>query len=198
MKNRRIIAVILVVILALAACAAYAQSTTDETVLTPEQEAENQQEELRKAFLSNFTTTDLNGETIDQSLFAEYDLTMINIWATFCPPCIKEMPELGKLSQDYKDKGVQIIGVISDAANYDGSISEDQVALAKEIVATTKADYPHLLPSTDLINILLWQIDAVPTTIFVDSQGGLVGYAYTGAADYDTWVQRIEDTLGQL
>lgn len=149
-------------------------------------------------FLQSFSATDLDGNAVDQTIFADYDLTMINIWATFCQPCIGEMPELGRLHADYAEKGVQVIGLVSDVMTADGTISESQVDLAREIVQTTGAAYIHLLPSEDLNSIVLWQIYAVPTTIFVNRQGELVGYAYMGAADYETWAQRIEDTLALL
>lgn len=149
-------------------------------------------------FLQSFSATDLDGNAVDQTIFADYDLTMINIWATFCQPCIGEMPELGRLHADYEEKGVQVIGLVSDVTTAEGTISESQVDLAREIVQTTGAAYIHLLPSEDLNRIVLWQIYAVPTTIFVNRQGDLVGYAYMGAADYETWAQRIEDTLALL
>ena len=58
-----------------------------------------------------FTTEDLDGNKITNELFADNKITMINIWGTFCGPCIREMPELAKLSEDYKSKGVEIIGI---------------------------------------------------------------------------------------
>lgn len=164
----------------------------------PEATPETEEAGGGQRFLESFTATDLGGNAVDQSLFKNYKLTMINIWATYCGPCLTEMPDLGKLSEAYRDKGVQIVGIVSDAQNYDGSISEEQAELAREIVEKTGAAYPHLLPSEDLGNIVLWQVSAVPTTVFVDSNGSLVGYAYMGAADYDTWAERIETTLGVL
>ncbi len=156
------------------------------------------QEETQQHFLGTFTAQDLEGNPVDASIFADYQLTMINVWATYCSPCLQEMPDLGKLAADYADKGVQILGIVSDTVDYDGQIAEDSVQLAREIVDQTGANYPHLLPSEDLINILLWQVYAVPTTLFVDSEGNLVGYAYMGSTDYDTWATRIEEALSLL
>lgn len=124
---------------------------------------------MQTGVLSVFSTTDLEGNTLDQSILADYDLTMVNVWATFCGPCINEMPDLGELAAEYADKGVQIIGLVSDTMDSDGTISDSQVETAKEIVAETGADYRHLLPSDDLLGILS-QIYAVPTTFFVDSE----------------------------
>lgn len=164
----------------------------------PYETVSTEEERAGKYFLGRFTTNGLDGNKVTQAVLADHKLTMINVWATYCPPCLREMPELGKLSQDYQDKGVQIIGIVSDVTDYDGVILPDQVDLAQEIVAQTGADYLHLTPSDDLINTLLWQVSSVPTTIFVDSQGSLVGQAYIGALSYEEWAQAIDEALDLL
>ena len=144
--------------------------------------------------LSSFSTTDLEGNSIDQSILEGYDLTMVNVWATYCTPCLQEMPDLGELASEYEDKGVQILGLVSDVLNSDGTISDSQVETAQEIVEETGASYQHLLPSADLLG-LLSQIYAVPTTFFVDSQGRQVGSAYLSAKEKDEWAEIIESMM---
>ena len=61
--------------------------------------------------LSAFTATDLDGNNIDQQILSGHKLTMINIWATFCEPCIKEMPDLGELHTTYGED-FQVIGIV--------------------------------------------------------------------------------------
>ena len=99
-------------------------------------------------FRLTFTANDLEGNPVDQSVFANAKLTMLNVWATFCAPCINEMPDLGELAAqggtDY-----QIIGVCSDL---DGS--EEMLADARDLVAQTGADYLHLQPSESLYPVL--------------------------------------------
>ena len=147
--------------------------------------------------LSSFSATDLDGNTVDQSILADYDLTMVNVWATFCGPCINEMPDLGELAQEYADKKVQIIGLVSDVLNTDGTISQEQVQTARDIVEQTGANYLHLLPSEDLYGVL-GQISAVPTTFFVDSEGAQVGSAIVSAQSKDNWVQTIDAMLAEV
>ena len=144
--------------------------------------------------MSSFSTTDLNGEALDQSMLEDYGLTMVNVWATYCGPCLREMPDLGELAAEYADKGVQIVGLVSDVLNSDGSVSQEQVDTALDIVAETGADYPHLIPSGDLLGIVA-QIYAVPTTFFVDSQGNQVGSAYVSAYEKDQWVEIIDGMM---
>lgn len=149
-------------------------------------------------FLGLFTATDIDGNPVDQTLFADYKLTMINVWATYCSPCINEMPDLGRLHADMAAEGVQIVGLVSDALDSSGNISQSQVDLARDIIEATGANYTHMLPSQDLISTVLWQVTAVPTTIFVDHTGELVGYAYAGSRSYDQWTAIIYDTLSLL
>ena len=156
-----------------------------------------QQTDVQAGVLSAFSTTDLDGNPADQSILADYDLTMVNVWATYCGPCISEMPDLGALAAEYADKGVQIVGLVSDAMNADGSISDSQVETAKQIVAETGADYTHLLPSADLYGVL-GQIYAVPTTFFVDSEGVQVGQAVMAAQSKEKWAETIDSMLAEV
>ncbi|MGO5094310.1 TlpA family protein disulfide reductase [Agathobaculum sp. LCP25S3_E8] len=185
--------------LALSACSSANQTAGTNTTgqdITDSQSGSGQTTE-QAGVLSSFSATDLDGNTVDQSILADYDLTMVNVWATFCGPCINEMPDLGELAQEYADKKVQIIGLVSDVLNTDGTISQEQVQTARDIVEQTGANYLHLLPSEDLYGVL-GQISAVPTTFFVDSEGAQVGSAIVSAQSKDNWVQTIDAMLAEV
>lgn len=142
-----------------------------------------------------FETADLVGTQVTNVLFAENKITMINIWGTFCPPCIREMPDLGRLSDDYKDKGFQIVGVVIDAmdryGNEDNKIKED----AHKIIEKTKAGYLHIVPNIGMFYGFLRDVQVVPTTIFVDSAGHQIGEAYLGSRSYKDWKKIIDNLL---
>ena len=179
--------------------AAWAPATlpeTGETLTNDESAAQAGGAEEPAGILSDFAATDLDGNAVDASLFAGYDLTMINVWGTDCGPCIQEMPDLAALHEAYADKGVQVVGLVSDALGMDGSVSESQVADARAIVEETGAAYPHIVPSEDLI-FLLQQIFAVPTTFFVDETGAQVGQTYLGAKSEDEWAAIVDELLGE-
>ena len=160
-------------------------------------EAEAAEEAPTARPFSVFSTTDLEGNAVDQSILEGYDLTLVNVWATYCTPCLEEMPDLGSLAAEYEAKGVQVLGLVSDVLNSDGTVSDSQVELAQEIVEETGADYQHLVPSSDMFG-LLSQIYGVPTTFFVDSEGYQVGYAYVSALSRDQFVTIIEDALAEV
>lgn len=155
-------------------------------------------QETGTGVLAGFTAQDLEGNDVDDSIFDGYDVTMINVWGTFCGPCIQEMPDLGQLAEDYADKGVQIVGIVSDATDYEGGYLEENVELAKEIVEETGAGYLHLLPSQDVLNRVLTSIQVVPTTFFVDSEGNQLGGIVTGSKSYDDWTAILDQKLEEV
>lgn len=137
-----------------------------------------------------FATTDLYGTEYDNtSLFGGHDLTMINFWGTFCGPCIREMPDLGDLSRDMPED-TQLVGVVTDVSD------ESTFELAKQITDETGADYPNLLLDEGLLEYAR-NVTAVPTTIFVDGDGNIVGEPYVGSADADTYRAEVESRLQQ-
>ena len=160
-------------------------SQTDDTQSNDSAESSDDSAET---FQLTFTAKDLDGNEVDQSVFANAKLTMMNIWATFCGPCINEMPELGELAAE-GGTDYQIIGVCADLNG-----TEDMLEDAKEIVSQTKANYLHLQPSEDLYPVLTAS-SSVPVTFFFDSEGKLVGKGILGAQDKDTWSQVISERL---
>ena len=135
----------------------------------------------------SFTAQDLDGNQVDETIFEDAELTMINVWGTFCTPCLEEMPDLAELNREYQEKGVKIIGICSDTINAD-----------KEQAEQTGADYPHIAMSGTLVDTLLPQVMAVPMTIFVDSEGTQVGTAYMGARDKEGWAGILDEVLASV
>ena len=136
-----------------------------------------------------FKTLDINEEEVDGGVFQRADLTMINIWATFCPPCLDELPALGKISKEYEDKNFQIIGIVADVRG------KENLDLAKEIIEKTEADFLHILPSQDLIALKLKNVSVVPETIFVDKNGNVVGQSIVGSRNEVQWKSIIDQYI---
>jgi thiol-disulfide isomerase/thioredoxin len=130
--------------------------------------------------------------------YAGHTLTMINIWATWCGPCLNEMPDLGLLHQQYADRGFQVVGIMHDALDYSGNLDADTIAYGQEIIDGTGATYLHLLPNDDHIGTLLSSLDAFPTTVFLDSEGNLVGGEYIGSRPLSEWEAIVEPLLDEV
>jgi len=148
--------------------------------------------------LGHFHTTDLNGnEVTSHTLFEDGSakLTLVNVWATYCQPCLEEMPYLGELAKEYADRGVQIVGIPIDIFDSAGNVDTDQLELAKRYADSTGADYLHLIPDSEMQANLLREVYYVPNSWFLDSDGKLVGEAIVGSYSKDDWAGMIEDHL---
>ncbi|WP_027728435.1 TlpA disulfide reductase family protein [Treponema sp. C6A8] len=141
-----------------------------------------------------FDTVDLNGNAVTDAIFKENKITMLNIWGTFCPPCIREMPDLAKLNEANKSKGLQVVGIPIDILDQTGKVFPKKKATADEIINSTGAHYTHIIPNYGMMSTFLRSIQAVPATIFVDSNGNQIGQMYLGARSQQDW-QKIIDKL---
>ncbi len=147
-------------------------------------------------FFSEFTTTALDGKEYDQDVFKGNKLTMVNVWGTFCSPCISEMPDLEKLSKDYADKGLVIIGIVNDVYDYTAKENNaEKVKDAEQIVADTGVSYLNLLPSASLNEAKLSYILTFPTTYFLNENGEIITGEYIGSRSYDQWADIIDSLL---
>lgn len=135
-----------------------------------------------------FTTTDLEGNEVTEEIFRGYDLTVINVWGTFCGPCIGEMPELAAWHKALPEN-VQLIGVISDVS------VGGNTDTARGILEETGVEFVNLLTSEGLYPLLNMS-QYVPTTYFVDREGKMVGDAIVGA-NVEGYKQFVEDYLNE-
>lgn len=139
----------------------------------------------------SFQAQSIDGEAISSDIFSRSRLTMVNVWATYCNPCLREMPALGELAGAYDSADFQLIGIISDVM--EGS-DEDTLANASDLILQTGADYPHLLLNESLYYALLTDVTAVPTTFFVDQEGNVLD-TVIGAMDKSSWEEKINAFL---
>ncbi len=148
--------------------------------------------------VGNFTTQDVNGNAVTQDIFKEHELTMVNVFATWCSPCVAEMPDLEKLYQLMKDKNVGVVGVVLDVLNEKGEIVTEDLERAQLLVQKTGVTYPVLLPDNSYFNGRLTGIEALPETFFVDKNGNIVGESYSGSGGLEDWLEVVERELANL
>lgn len=158
------------------------------TANEPPAQSEPQSEEESAPIFITFEGMDLEGNTISEDVFLQSKLTMVNVWATYCGPCLNEMPGLGELAAEHDRAEFQIIGIVSDVRE-----GEDP-SLVEELVQQTGADYPHLLANASIDQAFLAGVSGVPTTFFFDGEGAYLG-GIIGAADKSTWEELIHELL---
>lgn len=138
-----------------------------------------------------FECQDMDGNSVSDSVFSESKLTMVNVWATYCNPCLSEMPELGELAGEYEPEEFRIIGIISDVREGADAVVMDRTAA---LIEKTGANYTHLLLNESIYDALLTDVTAVPTTFFVNENGVVVD-TVIGAMRKKAWERKINELL---
>ena len=136
---------------------------------------------------------DYDGNEVDESVFGNAKITMVNIWATSCSPCIGELPELQKLNDQLED--VQVITILADVSDPD---DDDAIEEAHDIAQTQGMTLPVLLTNEELEEA--FKVTGTPTSYLVDENGNIVGRPKTGApkdayGDYAEWIQQALENL---
>lgn len=195
LENRwiKLSSILLAAVMLMAGCGKTSNDTADENRLETDAESlldeDGAEESNSGSKMPAFTAKDLDGNTVTESIFSEKDLTVLNIWGTFCGPCVREMPELGAWDKDMPDN-VQLIGLVIDIAGDEDTEHHDQ---AVSIIQNAEADFTQIIANQDFADILK-DVYGVPTTMFVDKDGNIVGDPIIGA-DVDGYKEFVEDYL---
>ncbi len=135
--------------------------------------------------LPDFTLSDLQGKAHTLSSYRG-KVVMVNFWATYCGPCIKEMPSMQRLKEKMAGKPFTILSVDMAEEKHDvqAFLTQHQI----------KIDFPVLLnPEGNVVED--WMITAVPTTFILDPKG-TIRYALFGGIEWDK--QDVIQTLSGL
>ena len=172
---------------------------TEEPEATPTEEPEpvivtGQME----AELMSFVTEDVDGNSMTLGdLVRKNDLTMLNVWGTFCGPCINEMPGLQACAEKYADRGFGIVGLTCDLTDWDGNVDPSMIAEAKDIARSTGVKYPLVVETEEMMDI--FETGYVPTTFFVDKYGNILNdEPMIGSLSEAEWQRTIEQYLSQV
>lgn len=161
------------------------EETTEETTSS---------EEETEPYIVSFEAITTEGEEFSSECFAQSKVTMINVWATYCNPCLEEMPDLGEIAAAYDSADFQMIGVVCDVME---DADAEDIDYAKELITQTNAGtYTHLLLGESLYSSFVGAVDAVPTTFFVNQDGELLGYL-EGAQSKENWEAIIDGILAE-
>ena len=136
----------------------------------------------------HFEGTDLDGNPVKmEDVFKEHEITMVNLWATWCHNCVDEMTGLGDMARSLAEKNVAVVGICTDA--------DDEFELCKAILQEHNVDYLNLMPIEGLEELLDWK-GSLPTSYFFDSEGRVLCKPFRGApSTMDEYLEIIDGLL---
>jgi cytochrome c biogenesis protein CcmG, thiol:disulfide interchange protein DsbE len=135
----------------------------------------------------------------DTASLADYrgKVVMLNIWATWCPPCVTELPSMQRVYETFADQGLEILAVAVDALPGERQADGRVVGVVSEFVDRFGLTFPVALDPTGGTERLL-EVNYLPTTFLIDREGRIrvreVGGRYW---DAETNIQMIEALLGE-
>ena len=131
-----------------------------------------------------FALEDLNGNTITLSSL-KGKVVFLNLWATWCPPCVREIPAFIEVYKEYKDKGLEIIGI---------SVDDGGSAKVLKFVEQYKINYPIVMYTTQFIRDFM-PGNAIPVTFIIDPQGKIrhKKIGLTNKAFLENWFLKLAE-----
>ena len=126
------------------------------------------------------------GQTYDNSIFASCRLTMVNVWATTCGPCIQEMPEIQELADNYAGRGLKVLSVLADSET-PGKIQEalgyiNEMGFKVPVIRYNKS------------TAAAFPAGSYPYTYFIDSNGNILKIVQTSNS-YAGWASIVDGLL---
>ena len=143
-----------------------------------------------------FKGKDLDGNDVDESLFTQNKVTVVNFWFSGCKPCVEELSELNELNNELKEMGGEVVGINVDTLDD----NQDGIKEAKKILEAQGASYKNLTFASDsAAGEYARTIMAFPTTVLVDKDGNIIGEPFMGGIDnpsiYEQLMKQIQSIL---
>ncbi|MDD3242357.1 MAG: TlpA disulfide reductase family protein [Eubacteriales bacterium] len=140
--------------------------------------------------LPPFTSQDMAGNSVTQEVFSQNRLTLVNVWATWCGYCVQEMPGLQALSEELKEQGMGVVGMVDST-----SCTREE---AQEILDSAGVTYLNIYPDAQLNRDFMVLVQSLPTSFIVDAQGNVVSDVIVGMRSKEAYAQLMQDALAKM
>ena len=147
---------------------------------------------------SRWSATDLDGNLVTEEVLAGSKLTLVGVWSSYCSSCVADLEAMQQLYETYPRDQLNVIGIVASSQNRDGTINEGEVEITRQLQEITGAQFLQLLPSDDLIQIKLKDLDRLPESFLLDSDGNLVGDSQVGQRSVEEFRELIDAALATL
>lgn len=150
------------------------------------------------AVFKGFKGKDLDGNDVDDSLFAKNKVTVVNFWFSGCKPCVGELSKLNELNEKLKEMGGEVVGINTDTLDD----NQDGIKEAKDILKSQGVSYKNLTFASDsTVGKYAGNIIAFPPTVLVDKSGNIISEPFMGGIDdqanYEQLMKQIQSILDQ-
>lgn len=158
------------------------EDSVEEDDQADEETNEESEEQEQITYTNDFSLQDINGNVVSLSDYQGKTIVVLNFFATWCGPCVAEIPDFVEVYNQYKDKSIEFVGV---------SLDSDMNAL-EQFINDNGMNYTVLIDDGDVSNI--WNIDAIPTTYILDKNGNILT-SRVGQMVKSELVDLIEDNM---
>ena len=139
----------------------------------------------------------LDGDSFTTENLKDSRITLFNVWATTCAPCIAELPALEELNHSYDPGEIQVVGLLEDSLDANGQLVPAHLETAQGYLDKVGTTFPTLALDEATYAYVKTASIGTPTTFFVNSDGEII-HVVTGSNSLQGWKQQVDTALSKL
>lgn len=194
-KNIRFLMVaILVMTLSITGCTSKKNSEDLDTSKNDDLVIENEgnAEEVLEVKLPEFNLKDVEGNEVSSEIFNDYEMTIVSFWQSTCGPCMEELEALNVIYDEYKDKGVNVVGIALDDVETMGDKG------VKKVIEILDLKFTNVIADEEYAIQLMDYITGTPTAFMVGKDGELLMDPKVGSVGKDNDIEEFKKIVEEI